>query len=413
MSKLPVNKKRLFIILLLGFSSGLPLALTGSTLQAWFTQAGISIVAIGALSLVGQPYIYKFLWAPFLDRYVPPLFGRRRGWLILTQLSLVFAIAAMALGDPAAHPYILAGLALLIAFLSASQDIAVDAYRTDVSAAHERGLSAAFTAGGYRVAMMVSGGLGLILAGVVGWKITYLVMAGLMIIGLTASWFAEEPEQEFAVSQPTSLYSAIVDPLYEFLTRKYALAILLLIVFYKLGDALSITLTTPFLLRGLGFSLIAVGTINKGVGLLATLLGVFLGGVILTRLMLYRSLLLFGVLQMVAILLFMQLSIVGKDYPLLVTTICIDNICNGMGTAALLAFLMSLCDKRYTATQFALLSALASIARVFMGPIGGEIVAHVGWTSFFAWSCVGCLPGLFILWWVRDGIVDIRSYQPA
>lgn len=399
-----LNKSRLLVTLFLGFSSGLPLALTGTLLQAWFTVSGISIVAIGALSLVGQPYVYKFLWAPFLDRYVPPLLGRRRGWLVITQVGLLLAIIAMAFGDPKINPYFLAGFALLVAFLSASQDIAIDAYRTDILSPEERGLGAALYTGAYRVAMMVSGGLALIIANYWGWRNTLLLMASLMIIGLLATLFGEEPRSDIYHKNPKNLCSAIVQPLREFFSRDYAIALLLAILLYKLGDALSISLTTPFLIRYVGFSLVTVGAIFKGAGLLATLLGVFVGGIIMIRLSLFRSLFLFGVLQAAAILTFIQLAIVGKSYLMLVITVFVDNFCNGMGSTALVAFLMSLCDHRYTATQFALLTAVASIGRVFIGSIAGVMVEHMGWINFFICALITCLPGLFLLWWLRERI---------
>ncbi len=405
-----INYRRLFIFLLLGFSSGLPLALTGSTLQAWFTTSGISIVTIGALSLVGQPYVYKFLWAPLLDRYIPPFLGRRRGWLMIIQFALLLSIIAMAFGDPLNHAGVISILALLVAFFSASQDIAVDAYRTEATPAEERGLSSAFYSGGYRIAMLVSGGLGLILAGLIGWQETYLIMSALIIIGLIATWFGEEPVLE--KKPPTTLYAAVVDPFREFLSRKSAWAFLLVIVLYKFGDALSLSLTTPFLIRGLGFSLITIGSVNKLVGLIGSMTGILLGGAIMIRLSLYRSLFLFGILQMVAILMLMILAIVGKNYVLLVVTLFIDNLFNGMGTAALMALTMSLCDQHYTATQYALLSAIASVARVFIGPIAGVMVEHLGWPNFFAWSLVVCVPGLIALWWVRHRIGTL-SLQAA
>jgi len=399
-----LNKNRLIIVLLLGFSSGLPLALTGTLLQAWFTVSGISIVTIGMLGLIGQPYVYKFLWAPLLDRYIPPFMGRRRGWLMITQFGLLITIAAMALGDPKTSPYLLASLALVVAFLSATQDIAIDAYRTDVLTPEERGLGAAFYTGAYRVAMMVSGGLALIAADFWGWRTTYLLMAALMTIGLLASWFGEEPLLDRRHYNPPSICIAIVAPLREFFSRDYAWFLLLAIVLYKLGDALSVSLATPFLIRGLGFSLITVGAIFKGVGLAATLLGVLVGGFLMVRLTIFRSLLLFGILQSAAILTFIQLAIVGKSYLMLVITVFVDNFCNGLGATALVAFLMSLCDHRYTATQFALLSAVAVIGRVFIGPVAGVIVEHFGWVNFFICALLTSLPGLFLLWWLREKI---------
>lgn len=404
-----INKWRLTTILLLGFSSGLPLALTGALLQAWFTVAGISIVTIGALALIGQPYVYKFIWAPFLDRYVPPFLGRRRGWLMIMQLGLVISIAAMAFGNPKVNPSLLVGLALLVAFLSATQDIAIDAYRTDVLPSQERGLGAALYTGGYRIAMMVSGGLGLIAADWFGWRITYFVMALLMIVGIVATWFGPEPENDKVTTHhPASLRIAIIEPLHEFFSRRAAWVLLLVIITYKLGDALSVSLATPFFIRDLGFSLTVIGAVHKGAGLVATLLGVFVGGALMVRLSMYRSLLLFGILQTAAILMFVQLAILGKSYPMLIATVFVDNFCNGMGTAALVAFLMSLCNQQYTATQFALLSSLTATARVFIGPIAGVMVEHIGWINFFICSIVASLPGLFLLWWLRERI----EWQP-
>jgi MFS transporter, PAT family, beta-lactamase induction signal transducer AmpG len=405
-----LNIRRLAIILLLGFSSGLPIALVISTLQAWFTVSGISIVTIGILSLVGQPYIYKFLWAPFFDRYVPPLFGRRRGWMIITQAALTMGIIALAYGDPIHHAIALSLLALLVAFLSASQDIAIDAYRTDITTPEERGLSASLFVGGYRVAMMVSGGLALVLAAKMGWRETYLIMASLMLIGLIASFLGKEPAHNNI--SPPSLYAAIVEPFKEFLSRKNACLILLLLIFYKFGDALSMSLITPFLLRGLNFSLSVVGTVNKGVGIGASIVGLFIGGIIMTRLSLYRSLFLFGILQIIAIVMLLQLAIVGKNYPYFVAVVTADNLFNGMGTTALFALLMSLCNQRYTATQFALFTTCTSIPRVLIGPMAAVMVEHVGWIHFFAWSIVFSLPGLYFLWRMRDKI-DTPLMQTA
>jgi PAT family beta-lactamase induction signal transducer AmpG len=405
-----LNIRRLGIILLLGFSSGLPIALVLSTLQAWFTVSGISIVTIGVLSLVGQPYIYKFLWAPFFDRYVPPLFGRRRGWMIIAQAALILGIIALAFGDPVHHPITISLLALLVAFFSASQDIAIDAYRTDITTPEERGLSASLFVGGYRVAMMVSGGLALILASKIGWRETYLIMASLMLVGLTASFLGKEPA--YNNMPPQSLTAAIVEPFKEFLSRESAYYILLLLIFYKFGDALSVSLITPFLLRGLHFSLAVVGTVNKGVGIAASIIGLFLGGIIMTRLNLYRSLFLFGILQIIAIILLMQLALVGNNYFLLVAVVTADNLFNGMGTTALFALLMSLCNHRYTATQFALFTACTALPRVLIGPIAGVMTERLGWVHFFAWSILFSLPGLYFLWRMRHKI-NAPSLQAA
>lgn len=404
-----INKRNLLTVLLLGFSSGLPIALVTSTLQAWFTVTGASMLTIGTLGLVGQPYIYKFLWAPLLDRYIPPLLGRRRGWLLITQFCLVVAIAAMAFGNPQIHPLTISILAVIVATLSATQDIAVDAYRTDILQPQERGIGAALTTWGYRVAMLISGGLALVLASAIGWHTTYLIMASLMTVGIVASWFAEEPLCDTQHQSPPSLLAAITEPLREFLSRKSAWMILLFILLYKLGDALSVSLTTPFLLRGLGFSLVTVGLVNKGAGLIATMLGILVGGVLMTRLNLFRALFLFGILQAIAILALMLLAIVGKNYYMLITAIAIDNFCNAMGTVAFVAFLMSLCDHRYTATQFALFSAFAAVGRVFVGPVAGLMTEFMDWQTFFAWALIASVPGLWLLWRLRARVIAPTS----
>ncbi len=407
MSVSKLNHRNLFIVLLLGFSSGLPLALTGSTLQAWFAVDGISLLAIGSLGLIGQPYIYKFLWAPLLDRCVPPLLGRRRGWLMITQLALLFSIAGMTVTNPNTNPSLLVIIAFLVAFFSASQDTAVDAYRTDILQSHERGLGSTLTSWGYRTAMLVSGALALLSAEYIGWHNTYLLMAGLMSIGLIATWFAKEPQVESQA--PNTLRAAIIDPFKEFLNRKSAWLLLLFILLYKLGDALSVSLTTPFLIRGLGFSLSTVAFVNKGVGFIATMLGLLAGGALMTRLNLFRGLLYFGILQTGAILALLQLALAGHRYDLLVFTVFVDNFCNAMGSIAFLAFIMSLCNHRYTATQFALFSALASVGRVFVGPVAGLIVTYFSWPTFFVLSLAACLPGLGLLCYLRSSFNHITT----
>jgi PAT family beta-lactamase induction signal transducer AmpG len=409
MSNTKLSKRNLFSTLLLGFSSGLPLVLTSSTLQAWFTVTGASLLAIGSLSLIGQPYVYKFLWAPLLDRWIPPLLGRRRGWIILLQLALILAIFGMALTNPHTNASLLITVAFLVAFLSASQDIAIDAYRTDILKPCERGLGTTLYSWGYRAAMLVSGALALALAEHIGWRSTYLLMAGLIAIGLFGAWFGEEPNDDQEKHPPTSLHSAIVDPFKEFLSRKSAWLILLFIVLYKFGDALSVSLTTPFLIRGLGFSLSTVAFVNKGVGFFAAMLGLLAGGVLMARISLFRALLYFGILQAVAILTLLKLALVGHNYHWLIFAVSVDNFCNAIGSIAFVALLMSLCNHRYTATQFALFSALAGVGRVFVGPLAGLIVNHYNWPVFFLASLAACLPGLGLLWYLRGNFNNNQS----
>jgi PAT family beta-lactamase induction signal transducer AmpG len=394
------RSRRILAVLLLGFSSGLPLALTAGTLQAWLAVENVDIKTIGLFTLVGQPYTYKFLWAPLMDRYVPPFLGRRRGWLVITQLALLAAIALMGTMSPRESPWLLGGLALAIAFLSASQDIVFDAYRTDVLKEPERGAGAATSVLGYRIAMLVSGGLALILVDHwLSWPAMYALMAALMLVGVAAAWTAPEPEAP--ARPPASLAAAIREPLAEYFSRKGAWLLLLLIVLYKLGDAFAGSLTTAFLLRGPEFSLSDVGWANKWLGIGATILGALAGGALMTKLRLYRALMLFGILQAATNLGFMLLAMAGKSYPLMIAAVAAENLCGGMGTAAFVALLMSLCDHRFSATQYALLSALSAVGRVYVGPVAGVLVAGIGWAPFFFLTFLIALPGLVLLWWLR------------
>ena len=397
--------RRLLFMLPLGFASGLPLALSTGTLQAWFALSDVDIKTIGLLSLVGLPYTIKFLWAPLLDRYVPPLLGRRRGWMLVTQLMLAALLFLMGLNDPDQDAALLGMLAFLVAFFSASQDIAFDAYRTDALHAKERGLGAAFSVYGYRIAMLVSGALALILGEHIGWSQTYMLMA--LIMGGTALFSFLAPEPDNPADAPPSLMAAAKEPLKEFFSRPYAVWLLATIILYKLGDAFAGTLTTTFLLRALEFTPTEVGAINKGFGLAATLFGALAGGLWLTRLGLWKSLLIYGVLQAITNLGFMVLALMGKSYPMMVAVVGLENLAGGMGTAAFVAFIMALCDHRYTATQFALLSALAALGRVFVGPPSGLMVDSLGWAPFFLSTFIVALPGLVLLWWMRPQLLPL------
>jgi PAT family beta-lactamase induction signal transducer AmpG len=402
---------RVAAVLVLGFSSGLPLALTGSTLQAWLTVSDIDIRTIAWFSWIGVPYLLKFLWAPVMDRFVPPFLGRRRGWMVLTQLALLAGIAAMTLAPPAEAILLLGILALWVTFASASQDIVIDAYRTDVLGVHERGMGAAVGVFGYRIAMLASGGLALILADQIGWRAAYLLMAALMAVGLVTSMLAPEPEAPAAV--PRSLIDAVVLPLADLFSRRGAFALLALVMLYKFGDALAGTLTTAFLIRGAGFTPTDVGLVNKFLGLAALLLGALAGGVVLARMSLYRALLAFGVLQAVSNLSFAWLAWAGKSYPLLVFAVAFENLASGMGTAAFVALAMALCNSSFSATQYALLSALASLGRVLFGPVTGVLVAWIGWADFFVVTFVAALPGLWLVWRMREQIGAVESARPA
>jgi len=398
--------RRVAPLLALGFASGLPLALTGGTLQAWATVEDVSLQEIGFLTLVGSAYTLKFLWAPLVDRYVPPLLGRRRGWMLLTQLLLAAGIMAMGLLSPGGALLPLALLAVAVAFFSATQDIAFDAYRTDVLRQEERGAGAALSVLGYRLAMLVSGGLALILADRwLGWGNTYVLMGALM--GLAALVTLAAPEPEAPAQAPRSLADAVALPFREFFGRPEALTVLLLIVLYKLGDAFAGALSTTFLIRGAGFSPAEVGTVNKVLGLAATIFGALAGGALMARLGLYRSLMLFGLLQAVSNLGYWLIAVSPRSLPLMAAAVGVENLCGGLGTAAFVALLMGLCDARFTATQFALLSALSAVGRTYLaGPLTPPLVESLGWPGFFLLTVLIALPGLLLLYWRR---ADVRK----
>ena len=393
------QSRKMAALLLLGFASGLPLFLTGSTLKAWMTVTGIDIRAIGWFSLVALPYSFKFLWAPLLDRYVPPLLGRRRGWLVITQVALTLAIAAMSLQDPTQTLQLLAVNALLIAFFSASQDIAFDAYRTDVLEERELGAGAAIAVLGYRIALLVTGALALILADYIPWQTVYLGLAGLMAISISFSLWA--PESQGRSGPPATLLEAVILPFQEFFQRSgmiQGILILVFIVLYKLGDALVSNMVTPFLLQT-GFSQTDIGTIQGGMGLLATIVGVLTGGAVLSQWGIHRSLWVFGGLQAISNLAYFVLAQLEQNYPVMVLAINIENFCAGLGTAAFVAFLMSLCNPKFSATQFALLSSLAAVSRDILAAPAGEITKITGWPLFFLLTLLAALPGLLLLPW--------------
>lgn len=398
---------RLLVVLFLGFSSGLPLALTGSTLEAWFAKADKSYLEIGFITLVGTPYVFKFLWAPFIDRYVWPFLGPRRGWMIVTQCTLLAAIMCMSLFDPINTPLLLAALAVTIAFVSATQDIAVDAYRAEILLPEERGMGAAFSVSAYRIAMLVSTGIALIIADQIGFEKTYLIMASLMGVGIITTCLAREPVHE--ARRPTSLQEAVIGPLVEFLARPQAIALLLVVIFYKFGDAFIAKMTTAFLIKGLDFSLTEIGTVTKMGGIFATILGTVMAGYWMTRWSLVKSLVVFGLFQAFSNCLFLWLAHVGHSFPVMATTILVENLCGGMGTAAFIALLIALCHHRYTAFQFALLSALSAVGREFLGPLAGYMVETWGWTTFFLTTFIMSFPGLMFVWWARD---SLNGYTP-
>jgi len=384
----------MFTVLLLGFSSGIPLALTGGTLQAWMASEKIDLTVIGIFSLVGLPYTLKFLWSPLMDRFVPPFLGRRRGWMIICQALLAAAIAAMGFSNPVEAPAMLAALAFSVAFFSASQDIVVDAYRTEVLEPAEYGAGAGVYIMGYRLAMLISGAVALILSDHLSWREVYLFMAATMGVGVIATITATEPK--VSSPPPKSIREAVVEPFVDYFKRSGALEILGFIILYKLGDVATGMMTTPFMIQ-VGFTRTDIGAVNKGFGLIATIIGGLAGGALMMRLGLKRSLWVFGGLQAGSNLMFMLLAIAGKNYPVMVTAIAIENLSGGLGTAAFSAFLMSQCNQRFTATQYALLTSLMAVARVLIGAPTGWMAKNLGWETYFLVTTLLAIPGLLLL----------------
>lgn len=540
--------QRLIVVLMLGFASGLPLALVGGAMQAWLTIEGVDIATIGFFALVGVPYTFKYLWAPLIDRFEPPGLGRRRGWIVLTQLALAAALLVMAQLSPSLQTQAFAAAAVLVALLSATQDIAIDAYRTELLAPAERGLGGSLTVLGYRLAMVLSGGVSLIwaeqwgswaevyqvmawimigaaafsavalpalaplpprelagplrellgfvalLAGVyVGVRIASLLLAGLGVdpedgdrwtrlavllaqivtalgLGLAAArrgdiggvmlglavgdlllrpfgGLAVQPLLTFALLPalayaghrllaPRARFETLTVGLASYFGQPGAWAFLAMIVLYKIGDAYAMSLGTTFLMKGMGFDQAEVGIANKSIGLLMTIVGATVGGLLMLRIRLFTALLAFGVLQLVSNLGYWALAhfgagalgsstlpafdlwLVSLDQStsldsLLLLTIGIDNLSGGMGTAALVALLMGLCNARFSATHYALLSAFAALGRVFIGPVAGVLAEEFGWSTFFLSSLIVAAPGVWMVWWMRREIDALATPAPA
>ena len=390
------GQRKMAAILVLGFSSGFPLYLTNRTLQAWLTVESVDLSTIGLFSLVTLPYSLKFLWAPFIDRYVPPFLGRRRGWLMITQTALLLAIGTMALHDPADALQLLAFNAVLIAFFSASQDVVFDAYRIDVLDEREMGAGAALGVLGYRVALIVTGSVAFVLADHMPWSVVYALLSLLMLVGIIATVRAPDPIVD---SPPRSIRDAIVEPFLEFYNRtgaRLGLLILLFVIFYQLPDRFAQNMATPFLLQ-VGFSQTEIGTIQGGIGMVATIAGVLAGGALVAGLGLNRSGWIVAALQILSNLVYYWIALAGADQLILVLAVIIENISGGMVTAVFVALLMSLCSRRFSATQFALLSSLMAAARDVIVAPAGLLADAVGWPVFFLLSLAMAVPALVLL----------------
>lgn len=515
---------RIVVVLILGFASGLPLALTGQSMQAWLTVDKIDMATIGFFSLVGIPYTFKFLWAPLMDRFELPFFGRRKGWLVITQGLLALVLFIMAQVSPATNTQGFAMVALLVAFLSASQDIVIDAYRTDILHHEERGLGSSLYVFGYRLAMILSGGIAFVWADPItgnGWSWSYiyqimaifmvvamlislfilpkvakdnlapatnakndlrgfLALAAVVVVGyqlttrgitplltqiataifgtvdLTADPMAVEQVKKIstdatkwidllslligiAVTLPLAWWTSkkakfetLNISLQNYFNMKGAVSFLIFIILYKLGDAFAGSLLTPFLLKGVGYSQAEIGVVNKVIGMWLTIFGAIAGGALMVRLNLYRALMLFGALQLVSNLGFWLVAVLGKgawggfylpafditivtlkeaanvDW-LLLLAVAVENLTGGMGTAAFVALLMALCNQKFTATQYSLLSAFSAIGRVWVGPLAGTLTSVIGWPVFFIVSIFMAVPGLLMLQKLKPIIKELEA----
>lgn len=402
---------RMIVAALMGFASGLPLLLTLTLLQAWLTQSGISLGEIGLFALIGIPYTIKFLWAPLMDRYVPPFLGRRRGWLLVLQVVLVASIIALGSTHPRHDIELVAACALLVALFSAMQDTVIDAYRRESLADDEQGLGASLYVWGYRVGMLVASGGGLILAQYVGFRATYTIMAIAMIPGVLTTLIAPEPTDHHPM--PANLRLAIMGPFIDFFTqRPNAFLILLFILLYKLGDTLATTMTTPFYLQ-LGYSKADIGTVVKLFGFWATILGGFAGGIGILRIGEYRALWLFGLLQALSTAGFAWLVHTGPIISWLAVIIAFENFTGGMGTAAFIGFMANLTNREFTATQYALLTSLMGVPRTLLAASTGYMASVLGWSGFFITCAILAIPGLLLLRMFRGWMLQPTSNTGA
>lgn len=390
-----IFNRRMLSIFLLGISSGLPLLLIGSTFKAWMTEGGISLATIGAFALVGLPYSLKFLWAPVMDRYVPPFLDRRRGWILICQAALIVALGILAQSNPAANISLAASLCFLVAFLSASQDIVIDAYRRDILSESEQGLGASFAVNGARVGLLIGGAGALAISHYTSWSTAYWSMAGVILVSMVATLIS--PAADGSIEAPKTLQQAVVEPFRQYLRRPAAIEILIFILLFKIGDQMASDMFTPFYLK-IGFDKLQIAEVSKVLGFWATIAGGVLGGVILLRISLIQGLWIFGILQSVSTLGFAWLALLGgPNLGALAAVVTFENLASGLGGAAYVGFMAAMTDKRFSATQYALLSSLMAVPRVFLGSTSGVLAEMMGWPGYFAFCAFVAVPGLAML----------------
>ena len=383
----------MLVSLVMGFACGLPLLLTKGVLQAWMKKEGIDLSLIGLTNLLAVPYSIKFIWAPFLDRYTISFLGRRRGWLLTAQAALIVSIAGMGLCNPVNSPMMLIAAALLVTFFSATQDIVVDAYRREDLADEELGLGSALYVLGYRIGMLLSSGGGLIMADFLSFNQVYMIIAACMLPAVITTLLTPEPA---VVETPGTIREAVIEPLAEYFRRSGAIWMLTFILMYKIGDIMASNITTPFYID-LGFSLTEIGTVTKLLGFWAIIAGASIGGVIMLRIGINRSLWVFGLLQAVSTAGFAILAHIGYSIPALAAVIGFENLSAGMGTAAFMAFMASITNKKFTATQYALLTSFMAFGRDVLSAPTGYLAKYMGWENFFIGCVVIAVPGMLLL----------------
>jgi MFS transporter, PAT family, beta-lactamase induction signal transducer AmpG len=389
-----IFNRQMLVSLIMGFACGLPLLLTMSVLQARMKEDGIDLTIIGLVNLVQIPYTWKFVWAPFLDRFIPPFLGRRKGWLAMAQFGLILAIAGLGYSDPVNHFGWMVFTAICVAFFSATQDIVVDAYRREDLSDEELGLGSSFYIYGYRMGTLLASGGGLIMADFIPWSHVYLLMCMCMLPAVATTLLTPEPH--VAEGSPRTLKDAVIQPIVDYFTRKDALWILSFILFYKIGDTMASAMTMPFYLE-IGFSKTQIGAVVKIFGTWAIIGGAITGGIIMFRFGIHKSLWMFGVLQALSTACFVILARMGDNMAVLSGVIAFENVSSGMGTAAFVAFMASITNKKFTATQYALLSSLMAFPRVLASAPTGILAKHLGWESFFIFCTLIAIPGMLML----------------
>jgi PAT family beta-lactamase induction signal transducer AmpG len=389
-----IFSRRMLVALLMGFSGGLPLLLTLGVLQAWMKEGGVDLTWIGMITLVQIPYTWKFLWAPFLDRFIPPFLGRRRGWLLMSQIALMASIVGLGYSDPVKNTWMMIGAAVLVAFFSATQDIVIDAYRREDFPDEELGLGSSMYVYGYRLGMLLASGGGLILADYISFSQVYFIMALCLLPGVITTLLTPEPK--VSVGIPRTMREAVVNPMVDYFSRNGAIWMLAFILMYKIGDTMASAITIPFYLE-IGFSKTEIGTVVKFFGTAATLAGAALGGLLLLKLGINRGLWIFGILQALSTAGFAVLARIGYNISMLSGVIAFENLSSGMGTAAFVAFMASITNKKFTATQYALLTSLMGLPRALASSVTGVMAKNIGWESFFIFCTLIAIPGMLLL----------------